>query len=520
MPEDLEIFRTWLSNLGRAETTIHDKVRFAEHCERVLGGDVDPRNATIEHLDLLKLRMSHLREKTIAAYIRSWIEFVRAVSDGNNFQRGVPYCRSETFETDLENFRVWLIETGSRNRDVDNALKFARHCMKVIWAEMGDLTPDQVGVDQFEELSRIMMDEIKDNTRLRYLRALGSFISFMTGRNPWRELTVPDRQTNYLDYVYALTYGHVFEQELQLFIGTLSHRGYKNFTISDKVHSTMNCTRRLFESGWSGDLCDITPETIEYLRSIMDSLKESTVVTYLRDFGGFIEFITGSNPVRGAHLMWNNPGDLVERHFIFVDDWQKLLAHAEPDEYLILLLGATLGLRRMEIAGLRLDDFEDGCVTIRGKGHGPDGKKVRMQILPELQKAIDDYLPIRRQVIAMHGDHSNGHLLVRRFYYPGENLSPDNVGDIVSGLGKRAGVKVTTHSLRRLYATSLYDLGTDIDTLRRMMRHDNVSTTLRCYIASDPRRISDANKGLSDLLFYGRTPSAPSTTIPQCLSIS
>ena len=82
--------------------------------------------------------------------------------------------------------------------------------------------------------------------------------------------------------------------------------------------------------------------------------------------------------------------------------------------------------------------------------------------------------------------------------YPGEFMTADCVGDIVHRLGKRAGVDCSTHCLRRLYATTLYDRGTDIDTLRRMMRHEQVNTTLRCYLDADPRKIAEAESGLLD----------------------
>ena len=54
---------------------------------------------------------------------------------------------------------------------------------------------------------------------------------------------------------------------------------------------------------------------------------------------------------------------------------------------------------------------------------------------------------------------------------------------------------------RRLYATTLYDAGTDLDSLRRLMRHESVNTTLRCYITADPRRMAAAEDAVVDDLF-------------------
>lgn len=512
--EDLGTYGGWLRERGLAEATVHDRMRFAAHCERVLGGDVDPREATTEHIDLLRLRMSHVADRTRRGYIRAWMDFVRAVNEGTDQHRGLPYWRSEDFDRDLQHYSEWLSSSGVPSNRIRDNVKFVRHCVRRLWEDVDDLTPEMIGVDEFERLSDLMCGEITDNCRVRYLRALGSFISFKTGTNPYRELTVPDRNADNMAYIYSIARGHELEPELQLYIGTLEHRDYRKYTITDKVRSVLSCYNRLTASGWAGTLRDITSETLQYLRSLMDNLKESTAQVYLRNFGLFLEFITGTNPYHEARIMWNNPMDVVNRRFIFSNDWLKLVSHAEPDEYVILVLGAMLGLRRSEIAWLRLEDIGRDRITIRGKGHGPDGKMVVMDLPQEVREAIDDYMPLRERIIATHGDHSDGHLLVRRHYYPGESMAPDTVGDMVSALGKRAGVVVTTHCLRRLYATSLYDLGTDIDTLRRMMRHENVSTTMRCYLAADPRKVQEANRGLADVLFKGKRPNSPSSTIP------
>ena len=36
------------------------------------------------------------------------------------------------------------------------------------------------------------------------------------------------------------------------------------------------------------------------------------------------------------------------------------------------------------------------------------------------------------------------------------------------------------------------DAGVELDTLRRMMRHSSIDTTLRCYIYADPRKMGAA----------------------------
>lgn len=505
---DLGTYGGWLRERGFAEATVRDRIRFAAHCERVLGGDVDPRHATTDHIELLELRMSHVRKRTMDNYIRAWTDFVRAINEGTG-NGGAPYWRSESCDSDIGRFNDWMVSAGVADTYRKEHVKFARHCLRLVWEVMGDIQPDAMDVDVVSRLNDHMSGTVSDNMRIRYLRSFRMFLNFMNGTNPYRDLTVPDRQADFMSYVYSIVRGSEYECELQAFIGAMDHRGLRPYIIIDKVRSTMSCIDRLYASGWTGGLDDIDTSTIEYLRSVMHGLKETTVQVYLRNFGTFLEFVTGANPYRDAHLLWNSSGDSVDRRFIFREDFRCLMDHAELDERLILVLGAGMGLRRSEIAWLRLDDIQGDSLRIRGKGHGPDGKVVTMRMIPEVRKAIEDYLPFRERVIGMFGDHSEGALLVRYRMQPGEHMTPDCIGGMIRGLGERAGVDSSTHCLRRLFATSLYDVRTDIDTLRRMMRHESVSTTMRCYLASDPRKMSTANQNLSGYLFGNAMPSQP-----------
>ena len=58
---------------------------------------------------------------------------------------------------------------------------------------------------------------------------------------------------------------------------------------------------------------------------------------------------------------------------------------------------------------------------------------------------------------------------------------------MIRRLGKSVGVEATCHSLRRLFCTNLYygvngEPGCDLATLKDLMRHANINTTLECYI--------------------------------------
>ena len=67
-------------------------------------------------------------------------------------------------------------------------------------------------------------------------------------------------------------------------------------------------------------------------------------------------------------------------------------------------------------------------------------------------------------------------------------------------LGRRCGIDLTAHSLRRLFCTTLWDAGVDANTVRLMMRHQSLDTTMKCYIKANPDNFQEARKVLGEVL--------------------
>ena len=124
-----------------------------------------------------------------------------------------------------------------------------------------------------------------------------------------------------------------------------------------------------------------------------------------------------------------------------------------------------------------------------------------MPLNSAVRAALAEYLPVRASIIARWGDRSDGRLLVRRTVRQGEYMTPDAVGELVYRLGSKAGVDISSHCLRRFFATSLYSNGTDLNTIRIMMRHTRLDTTLRCYIEADRNLVNQAEDDLIAKLY-------------------
>lgn len=78
---------------------------------------------------------------------------------------------------------------------------------------------------------------------------------------------------------------------------------------------------------------------------------------------------------------------------------------------------------------------------------------------------------------------------------------PDTISTWLLSLSKRTGIGFTAHTLRRLYATTLYyDVKADLNAIRRMMRHNEVETTLNYYIRPYPEIERSAQKAMGEVL--------------------
>lgn len=208
-----------------------------------------------------------------------------------------------------------------------------------------------------------------------------------------------------------------------------------------------------------------------------------TKKTYIETFGRFVYFVTGSNPVTKSQILWD---DCEPTHRIFIDgeDWPKIKASARSStDRLILFLGAYMGLRREEMVRIMLDDIDGNFLTIHGKGHGQDGK-VAVKEMPEpVRVALKVYLKDRER---MKSD--SRQLLIRiDGKQRGKVMNGRSIRFAVDKMVERSGVKFTPHSLRRLYATTMWEAtGHDLSRTKQATRHVSADVLMNCYIRANP----------------------------------
>lgn len=282
--------------------------------------------------------------------------------------------------------------------------------------------------------------------------------------------------------------------ELDGWMAYMRSRGRKQTTIHTHECNVRQCLAYLTVDGRPTAAAGITAEDIQYLWMTMEA-KQETRKCYLRSLALMVIHYTGVDIVKQAGLLYNR--EVRDRVFIDETEFRTLYNRADERERLILSLGAYMGLRRNEMLRIRDGDIVGDRLVVHGKGHGEDGLVMTVQIPAPVRKAMEDYIATKR------GRRRDDDHLIQTVGHDGHlhTMVPQALSTLVSNLGKRCGIRVTTHSLRRFCATTLYyTVRCDLTTLREVMRHADVSTTLKCYVDAYREKEREATDALTDHL--------------------
>jgi integrase/recombinase XerD len=212
-----------------------------------------------------------------------------------------------------------------------------------------------------------------------------------------------------------------------------------------------------------------------------EKLESRTVARHLVTLRNFFRFaqvqeLITTDPslnLESPKIRRNLPG------YLRLEEVERLLAQPDATKALGLRDRAMLevlystGLRVSELIGLRVTDLDAkvGCLRCIGKGD-------KERIVPVGRKALGivaKYLQNARPKLLGKGVASQALFVNRR----GKSLSRVGVWKILSGYGRRAGLRValTPHMLRHSFATHLLERGADLRSVQLMLGHADISTT-------------------------------------------
>jgi site-specific recombinase XerD len=128
------------------------------------------------------------------------------------------------------------------------------------------------------------------------------------------------------------------------------------------------------------------------------------------------------------------------------------------------------GLRRAEIVGLDLADYDQGAATIKIRGKG---NKERLTYIGQAAAFLSDWLDIR--------GYEPGALFVGTGNKNrGGRLTTQAVYDMIKRRARQAGITaVSPHDFRRTFVSDLLERGADLATVKEMAGHESVQTTAR-----------------------------------------
>lgn len=287
--------------------------------------------------------------------------------------------------------------------------------------------------------------------------------------------------------------------DMERYLEYLEEHGRRPSTIENTRILLRHILRTMAEHGRPTTAVSIRTEDVEWVFKRFPGVSDQTRCEYAKYVSRMCVKLGGPDHYRLMDTLTNRPTR--KRTWITLREFGILYRHADPTERMILVLGALMGIRRFEIAGLRDEDIDLDRMemTIRGKGHGPDGLVEVMDIPEDVAREIVAYRDYKAETAPTA---EGSRCLVQALRYGRwKDIAPGYVSDHVRLLGRRVGIHVATHSLRRLYATTLVnEIGAELDTVRRLMRHADVSTTLKCYVQADPRKLKVAMMELTSIM--------------------
>ncbi len=246
----------------------------------------------------------------------------------------------------------------------------------------------------------------------------------------------------------------------------------------------MKLTKMLMDADLNHTPAKIGEEDIDYLIRENSDYSVSYQKWMITILNGFLKY-HGNNVIDQMMLAW--PQD--QRTNV---DWLTpqqaldMIDAAEGVERMIVHLELRLFLRRIEVRRLRVQDIQDGCIHVHGKGKG-GGKWRTVSFAPETRQEIQRYEHLREKMIEEALEKEPNQQVPESFIiyaHHGWKLgtyADSSLDKIIKRVARKADCPDTTshHTLRRTGARLAYLSGVRLVTISDALGHSDTKQTIQ-----------------------------------------
>ena len=252
-------------------------------------------------------------------------------------------------------------------------------------------------------------------------------------------------------------------------------------------------------------------DIIAYREELKTRCKPTTVQSYITALRIFFQWTAqaGIYPNIAERIKGVKLDNGHKKDYLNADQVKDILDSIETEtaqgkrNYCILSLMVTGGLRDIEVSRANIEDLQQlgGHTVLYLQGKGREDRTEFIKIVPEVEKAIREYLKTRKTAKgqdALFSSLSNNSR--------GQRLTPKSISTIAKNIFISAGYnsdRITAHSLRHTAVTLSLMGGLPIDEVQQFARHKNISTT-QIYAHNLDRMNNRSENTIANSVFRGK----------------
>ena len=256
-------------------------------------------------------------------------------------------------------------------------------------------------------------------------------------------------------------------------------------------------------------ICDINEHALphnltgEDIQALLDVIREdgyavSTQKNYICALTRLTEYY-GNYTIRDMRIKWQHDSR-PKVDWLTLDQARTLMdCPKSPNQELLVHCELCLGMRRVEVARLRMEHVQGNHIYVIGKGT-MGGKLRSVPFHPRTGDVLKRYGAFRQQILAearrgrvQTATLPNDMMVYRRknavLHYSEHRLT--GLDKIIEKLSRELGFHFSHHTLRRTFGRTMYRSGIPVATIAKILGHESTDTTLR-YIGVDMDDMSEA----------------------------